>query len=214
MVLLELLTGRRALGLVDEIKDAIEDDGVSSFGRFVDDSCGWTEGGALDGLRNLALACVERRPGKRPQSAGDLLLALRQVQEAWVEEHGRAVAAPAVADEADAEVLKRRLSDLEAQLAAARSEVAAAHSREQAAAEAEEETATCVVSYEEGIPVSRGLRCDQGHLVSDEYTDQLVSSQNEGIVVDDPTLGKIVDLEKLQRAGRPDGSLFCPKQKP
>lgn len=56
------------------------------------------------------------------------------------------------------------------------------------------------------------LCCAHGHFVSDDYADQYVRTQNEGVVVDDPELGLIADVAVLQRANRPGGAIYCPQR--
>jgi hypothetical protein len=48
--------------------------------------------------------------------------------------------------------------------------------------------------------------------VSDDFADQYVRTQNEGIVVDTAEVGRVVDLAKLVNVGRPDGAIYCPRR--
>jgi serine/threonine protein kinase len=99
VVLLELLTGKKALGLVRAIQDAREDAVDKDEGRagrqkfldafqvnWADPACGWG-GRALTELRDLALQCVERSPRKRPNNAGDVFMRLLGVQSTWAAEN-------------------------------------------------------------------------------------------------------------------------------
>eukprot|EP00618_Florenciella_parvula_P031925 CAMPEP_0119527012 /NCGR_PEP_ID=MMETSP1344-20130328/41521_1 /TAXON_ID=236787 /ORGANISM="Florenciella parvula, Strain CCMP2471" /LENGTH=655 /DNA_ID=CAMNT_0007566143 /DNA_START=191 /DNA_END=2155 /DNA_ORIENTATION=+ len=221
VVLLELLTGRRAAGLVDEIHNAIED-AVEESGKagrqafldtfiheWVDQSSDWDHGDAIKLLRDLALKCVERRPDRRPQTAAETVMALRAVEEAWAAEHG------AVEEEPPAQassITVEQYQALKAQLDAAHQALRAKEeATAAAAAAAAEQTTVCSISFDE-CPVSKGLRCAHGHFVSDDYADQYVRTKNEGVVVEDPVLGRIVDLLALQRANRSDGGVYCPQR--
>ena len=159
VVLLELLTGRRALGMVEKIRDTIEDDGRKAFlktfsAEWADQTAGWGDGESLNLLRDLALKCVERRSKKRPQSAMEVLMALRAVEEAWAAEHRVAEEEPVAAVVGGISI--EQYHALQVQLEAARQ---ALHAQEEAAAAAAaaaaEDTATCVISFEE-CPASNG----------------------------------------------------------
>ena len=156
------------VGLVTDIQDAIEDKGLESFSsEWVDHSCGWSDGDALNLLRDLALQCVERRPNKRPRTAGDVLMALHRVQETWAAEHAAAdvpvvVAVPVVPDGGISVEQYRALEDelKQARLELERERRALEFPPSAPPQEAEvetwaEETATCVISKEE-CPVSMG----------------------------------------------------------
>ena len=71
------------------------------------------------------------------------------------------------------------------------------------------ETKTCCISYED-VPATLGLVCARDHFVSDDSFNQFVVAQNEGVVVNDLTVGRVLDRDVLQLAGRLDGSIKCP----
>ena len=168
VVLLELLTGRRAAGLVDEIHNAIED-AVEESGKagrqafldtfiheWVDQSSGWGHGDAINLLRDLALKCVERRPDRRPQTAAETVMALRAVEEAWAAEHGAVVEEEPPAQASSDGITVEQYRALKAQLDAARQALRAQEEAAAvAAAAAVEQTAVCSISFEE-CPVSKG----------------------------------------------------------
>jgi hypothetical protein len=130
------------------------------------------------------------------------------IQQSRSTEHGGSPAADVAPAGFAASVTQEEHRKLEAELERVHAEYR--HWRPPPPPAVEEATATCCISLE-AVPVSAGLMCESGHIVSDDYADEYVRSRNDGgIVVDTPEVGRVVDLNALQRAGRPDGAIYCP----
>jgi serine/threonine protein kinase len=218
VVFLELLTSQRAAagrGLVATLRRAMSQNGRDSFlasfaEQWADPKCGWVAGDAFDQLRDLSLHCVEEWDADRPANMTEIVVRLYGIQQSWSAEHGGSSAAEVAPSGIAASVTLEDYRQLEVKLERARATIQELQTGPHTPPAVEEATATCCLTLEE-VPVSTGILCESGHIASDENFDKYVRSKNDGIVVDRPEVGRVVDLAALQRTGRPDGAIYCPR---